>query len=176
MNFEVVLADGGIVNANKDEHSDLWKSLKGGSGNVGLITRIDQRKSSLKTVNPNSNTVVLQVLSARTKSGQVLSALTFLNATLSSKNISTLWSPTTRILLLSSSLLSNGMENKSSYSQLFRIPTPWKLHLPSRNFSASPVLPIQQRKARSPMSCLSSPGLLPSVFSKSTHPNVCLGN
>ena len=170
------MADGRIVNANKDEHSDLWKSLKGGSGNVGLITRIDQRKSSFKTVNPNSNTVVLQVPSTRTESGQVLSALTFLNATLSSKNISTLWSPTTKIPPLSSSLLSNGMENRSSYSQSFQIPTPWKLHLPSRNFSASPVLPIQQRRGRSPMSYLSLPGLLPSVFSKSTHRNFRLCN
>ncbi|RFN54511.1 FAD binding domain-containing protein [Fusarium flagelliforme] len=44
VNFEVVLADGRIVNANKDEHPDLWKSLKGGSGNLGLVTRVDQRK------------------------------------------------------------------------------------------------------------------------------------
>ena len=101
MNFEVVLADGRIVNANKDEHSDLWRSPKGGSGNLGLITRIDQRKSSLKVATPNSNTVVRQVLSTRTKSGQVSSALTFLSATLSSKNISTLWNLTTMILLLS---------------------------------------------------------------------------
>ena len=88
MNFEVVLADGRIVNANKDEHSDLWKSLKGGSGNFGLITRIDQRKSSLKTVNPNSNTVVFQVLSTRTKSGQALSDLTLRRESLSKSLIS----------------------------------------------------------------------------------------
>ncbi|KAF5001490.1 hypothetical protein FDECE_10928 [Fusarium decemcellulare] len=43
VNFEVVLADGSIVNANKDENSDLWKALKGGSGNFGFVTRIDQR-------------------------------------------------------------------------------------------------------------------------------------
>jgi hypothetical protein len=40
-NFEVVLADGTLLNANADENADLWRALKGGSGNFGLITRID---------------------------------------------------------------------------------------------------------------------------------------
>jgi hypothetical protein len=42
VNFEVVLGDGSIVNANAKENSDLWKVLKGGSGNFGFVTRIDQ--------------------------------------------------------------------------------------------------------------------------------------
>jgi len=42
INAEVVLADGRVINANKDEHSDLWKSLKGASaGNFGIVTRFD---------------------------------------------------------------------------------------------------------------------------------------
>ncbi|KAI1070408.1 hypothetical protein LB507_010233 [Fusarium sp. FIESC RH6] len=41
VNFEVVLADGRIVNASKDENADLWKALKGGSTNFGLVTRFD---------------------------------------------------------------------------------------------------------------------------------------
>ena len=40
-NFEIVLADGNIVNANEEENTDLWKGLKGGSGNFGLVTRYD---------------------------------------------------------------------------------------------------------------------------------------
>lgn len=40
-NFEVVLADGSIVNANKSSHADLFQALKGSSGNLGLITRFD---------------------------------------------------------------------------------------------------------------------------------------
>lgn len=44
-NFEVVLANGDIVNANATENPDLWKALKGGSGNFGIVTRFD-----LKTV------------------------------------------------------------------------------------------------------------------------------
>ncbi|SCO54649.1 related to 6-hydroxy-D-nicotine oxidase [Fusarium fujikuroi] len=43
VNFEVVLADGKIVDANRRENPNLWKALKGGSGNVGFVTRIDQR-------------------------------------------------------------------------------------------------------------------------------------
>ncbi|KAF4617071.1 hypothetical protein G7Y89_g15078 [Cudoniella acicularis] len=40
-NFEVVLANGDIVNANATSHSDLWTALKGGSGNFGIVTRFD---------------------------------------------------------------------------------------------------------------------------------------
>ncbi|RFU24352.1 hypothetical protein B7463_g11985, partial [Scytalidium lignicola] len=40
-NFEVVLADGSAVNANSEEHSDLWYALKGGSNNFGIVTRFD---------------------------------------------------------------------------------------------------------------------------------------
>ncbi|KAG7112797.1 Bifunctional solanapyrone synthase like protein [Verticillium longisporum] len=40
-NFEVVLADGSIVNANATSNPDLWQALKGSSGNLGLITRFD---------------------------------------------------------------------------------------------------------------------------------------
>ncbi|KAE9969552.1 hypothetical protein Vi05172_g4537 [Venturia inaequalis] len=41
VNFEVVLASGEIVNANKTVNSDLWKALKGGSSNFGIVTRFD---------------------------------------------------------------------------------------------------------------------------------------
>lgn len=40
-NFEVVLANGSIVNANAENNCDLFKALKGGSANFGLITRFD---------------------------------------------------------------------------------------------------------------------------------------
>ncbi|KAH7014426.1 6-hydroxy-D-nicotine oxidase [Microdochium trichocladiopsis] len=43
VNFEVVLADGRIINANRDEHADLHKVLKGGSSNFGIVTRIDMQ-------------------------------------------------------------------------------------------------------------------------------------
>ena len=41
INFEVVLADGSIVNANKRKNPDLYWALKGGSSNFGIVTRFD---------------------------------------------------------------------------------------------------------------------------------------
>lgn len=41
-NFEIVLANGTVVNANSTSNSDLFKAQKGGSGNLGFVTRIDQ--------------------------------------------------------------------------------------------------------------------------------------
>lgn len=43
INFEVVLADGRIVQANRDEHADLFKVLKGGGNNFGIVTRFDMQ-------------------------------------------------------------------------------------------------------------------------------------
>ncbi|KAI0905186.1 FAD-binding domain-containing protein [Ustulina deusta] len=41
INFEVVLANGSIINANETENADLWQALKGGSNNFGIVTRFD---------------------------------------------------------------------------------------------------------------------------------------
>ncbi|KAL9045735.1 MAG: hypothetical protein Q9214_001271 [Letrouitia sp. 1 TL-2023] len=40
-NFEVVLGSGKIVNANAKTNPDLFQALKGGSNNLGLVTRFD---------------------------------------------------------------------------------------------------------------------------------------
>ncbi|KAI3390918.1 hypothetical protein diail_8414 [Diaporthe ilicicola] len=40
-NFEVVLADGRIVDANARQNPGLFRALKGGSGNLGVVTRYD---------------------------------------------------------------------------------------------------------------------------------------
>ncbi|KAI8198976.1 putative FAD-linked oxidoreductase [Colletotrichum sp. SAR 10_65] len=42
-NYEVVLADGSIVNANAGENPDLFRALKGGSNNFGIVTRFDMQ-------------------------------------------------------------------------------------------------------------------------------------
>ncbi|KAL4867475.1 hypothetical protein BDV12DRAFT_198168 [Aspergillus spectabilis] len=41
VNFEVVLADGRIINANNGEYPDLFLALKGGGNNFGIVTRFD---------------------------------------------------------------------------------------------------------------------------------------
>ncbi|KAF4627554.1 hypothetical protein G7Y89_g10599 [Cudoniella acicularis] len=41
LNFEVVLANGTLVSANKDENHDLFLALKGGSNNFGVVVRFD---------------------------------------------------------------------------------------------------------------------------------------
>ncbi|KAI5862351.1 Glucooligosaccharide oxidase [Durotheca rogersii] len=40
-NFEVVLSNGTVVNANIDENNDLFWALKGGGPNFGIVTRFD---------------------------------------------------------------------------------------------------------------------------------------
>ncbi|XXH00075.1 hypothetical protein Hte_006417 [Hypoxylon texense] len=43
INYEVVLASGQIVNANAEENADLWRALRGGGNNFGIVTRFDMR-------------------------------------------------------------------------------------------------------------------------------------
>lgn len=39
--FEVVLANGTVIEATADQHADLFQALKGGSSNFGIVTRFD---------------------------------------------------------------------------------------------------------------------------------------
>ncbi|KAF2647171.1 FAD-binding domain-containing protein [Lophiostoma macrostomum CBS 122681] len=41
INFEVVLSEGNIVQANKVSNPDLFRGLKGGTNNFGIVTRFD---------------------------------------------------------------------------------------------------------------------------------------
>ncbi|KAH7380506.1 hypothetical protein DE146DRAFT_671737 [Phaeosphaeria sp. MPI-PUGE-AT-0046c] len=41
VNYEVVLANGTVVQANTSSNADLFKALKGGGSNFGIITRFD---------------------------------------------------------------------------------------------------------------------------------------
>lgn len=43
INFEVVLASGTIANVNATSNPKLFKALKGGSGNFGIVTRFDMK-------------------------------------------------------------------------------------------------------------------------------------
>lgn len=46
-NFEIVLASGELVNANESSRPDLFRALKGGMNNFGVVTRIDFTTLSL---------------------------------------------------------------------------------------------------------------------------------
>jgi hypothetical protein len=46
VNYEVVLATGTVVNANATENSDLWRALRGGGNNFGVVTRFTLRTFS----------------------------------------------------------------------------------------------------------------------------------
>lgn len=50
VNYEVVLANGTIINANRQTSSDLWWALKGGSSNFGIVTRFDMKTWSLPQI------------------------------------------------------------------------------------------------------------------------------
>jgi hypothetical protein len=41
--FEIVLANGNIINATKETHNDLFRALKGGWNNFGVVTRFTIR-------------------------------------------------------------------------------------------------------------------------------------
>ncbi|OLN83297.1 Bifunctional solanapyrone synthase 2 [Colletotrichum chlorophyti] len=41
--YEVVLADGSIIEATAEKNADLFKALKGGGSNLGVVTRFDLR-------------------------------------------------------------------------------------------------------------------------------------
>ncbi|OHW90187.1 FAD binding domain-containing protein [Colletotrichum incanum] len=57
--YEVVLADGTIVEANSEENADLFKALKGGGSNSGVVTRFDLRPLySIDTGNPDHEFLV----------------------------------------------------------------------------------------------------------------------
>ncbi|KAK4653993.1 hypothetical protein QC762_400210 [Podospora pseudocomata] len=43
LNYEVVLANGSIVNANQTSHPDLFRALKGGNNNFGVVTHATLR-------------------------------------------------------------------------------------------------------------------------------------
>lgn len=59
-NFEVVLGNSTIVNANATSHQDLYQALRGGGNNFGIVTRFDMLTSqthniwyTIFTVNPS---------------------------------------------------------------------------------------------------------------------------
>lgn len=59
LNFEIVLASGAIINANQTSHSDLYKALKGGNTNFGIMTRADIASFDLNGIWTGTHIVAL---------------------------------------------------------------------------------------------------------------------
>jgi hypothetical protein len=68
------LANGEIVNANKESHSDLYKALKGGSINFGIVTKYD-----LKTIDQDKLWGGLVIYPNSTTSQQLAAGHKFIN-------------------------------------------------------------------------------------------------
>lgn len=62
INYELVLADGSLVEVNKTHHSDLFWALKGGSSNFGIVTRFDVETIKSPKVWAGTHTVAAQYI------------------------------------------------------------------------------------------------------------------
>ncbi|KAF2166986.1 hypothetical protein M409DRAFT_23030 [Zasmidium cellare ATCC 36951] len=58
-NYEVVLANGTITNANATHNVDLWKALKGGGSNFGIVTRFDVDPLPAKDLSYSSRSMTI---------------------------------------------------------------------------------------------------------------------
>lgn len=50
INYEVVLANGDVVEANRAENPDLFRALKGGGSNFDIVTRFDFKTHPVRDV------------------------------------------------------------------------------------------------------------------------------
>jgi hypothetical protein len=50
LEYEVILADGSIITASEKDHPDLWRALKGGGNNFGIVTSFTIRSFATKNV------------------------------------------------------------------------------------------------------------------------------
>ncbi|KAJ5654157.1 hypothetical protein N7490_001160 [Penicillium lividum] len=62
INYEVILADGSLVQVNQTSHPDLFWALKGGSSNFGLVTRFDMETIPSRKVWAGSYTVAAKYI------------------------------------------------------------------------------------------------------------------
>lgn len=71
--YEVVLADGSIITANSVEHEDLFRVLKGGSNNFGIVTRFDMKT---QPISPCWGGVALRPTACLTEASKALESFT----------------------------------------------------------------------------------------------------
>ncbi|XEV07541.1 hypothetical protein FSHL1_012828 [Fusarium sambucinum] len=62
VNYEVVLANGSVIHANPHVHGDLWKALKGGGANFGIVTRFDMEAFPAQNITKETTVVDMEHL------------------------------------------------------------------------------------------------------------------
>lgn len=127
VNAEVVLSDGRIINANKDENSALWRALKGASaGNFGIVTRFDVKILPWEGL---WGGMLLSEPSAENTARHIQAMKNFTNSSETNPDSSyiVLWNyePTTFKDVIITSFIANtkGVENPPEFQELMAIPT-----------------------------------------------------
>lgn len=124
VNFEIVLANGTIVQANKNSNPDLWKALKGGSGNFGVVTRFDMQAFSVPDLWGGMST------SLRSEGDKLITTLVNFTDT-SEQNpddayiVLFNYSPgvSSDISIATMIINTKGVENSTAFSEVQKIPT-----------------------------------------------------
>ncbi|KAM0443291.1 hypothetical protein ACHAQK_003654 [Fusarium lateritium] len=62
INYEVVLANGSIIHTNAHAHKDLWKALKGGGANFGIVTRFDMEAFPAQNITKATTVISMEHL------------------------------------------------------------------------------------------------------------------
>lgn len=77
--FEVVLANGTVVEADSNQNADLWMALRGGGSNFGIVTRIDMEAfpskkmaHELRVIGPQYVNDIIEMVHAFTEENEGL--------------------------------------------------------------------------------------------------------
>ncbi|KAJ6142321.1 hypothetical protein N7497_011420 [Penicillium chrysogenum] len=122
INYEVVLADGSIVQANKTTNSDLFSVLKGGSNNFGIVTRFDMM--TFEATNIWDGDIVLP----KTATGKIIEAFVDFEQKLNEApddHILAMWTylPQTKDHFINMVLTNlDGVENAKSLQEFLALP------------------------------------------------------
>lgn len=125
VNYELVLPNSTIINANSTTNADLYKVLKGGGSNFGIVTRFD-------VVTVHYTNVYAGGLSWRTDyNEEIVEAIvdfTDLSDSAADDQLIVLWmynnATSSEITTYSSLVNSQGHTNSSSFESLLVIPDP----------------------------------------------------
>ncbi|KAI1390253.1 FAD-binding domain-containing protein [Hypoxylon trugodes] len=120
--YEVVLADGSIVEATNTTNPDLFRVLKGGNNNFGIVTRFDMRTFEAKKIWDGFNTY------SKTTSNQMVEAYVDFSADLAKSPDSHILAMWTQLPGASEYIINvvlthlDGVENPKPFERFMTIP------------------------------------------------------